>query len=228
MNIWYAIPSARPSAEANQVLRLWHERGYKIALWRDDQADLPLSHVVKIGDYPGYAKAVNTLAKEIISVDHDVEWIVTGGDDVQPDLQFSAAEIGAQCSEHFKGTFGVMQPTGDRWGDARGAYIDRVCGSPWMGREFCQRMYGGRGPLFEGYQHMFVDQELQEVATINGCFQQRIGLIQLHVHWGRSTLATRNDIPPHLRKWNEPAHWAQSRELFETRKRGGFPGHEPL
>ena len=48
-------------------------------------------------------------------------------------------------------TFGVMQPTGDRWGERNGiATIDRIAGSPWMGREFCRRMYHGSGPMYNG------------------------------------------------------------------------------
>ncbi len=183
MSVWFAIPSKRPVEEAEPVLKLWRERGYRVALQRDlgdvgnmreSQAD---GFIIEQSVYKGYAVAVNTLVKLILETDPQAEWIVTGGDDVEPDPNHSAETIAAQCSEMFAQlhaerykcsptcpqnhhTMGVMQPTGDRWGEhdiipgKTGAYIDRVCGSPWMGREFCRRMYQGQGPLFSGYYHM--------------------------------------------------------------------------
>jgi hypothetical protein len=130
--------------------------------------------------------------------------------------------------------FGVMQPTGDRWGEnepwARQqfpnapAYIDRICGSPWMGRELCRRMYQGNGPLFEGYQHMYVDEELQCVAQSLGVLWQRRDLIHYHDHWGR----TEGSAPEHLAEATSAAHWDRSRAIFNRRKAEGFPGHEPI
>jgi hypothetical protein len=35
MSVWYCIPSKRPPEEAEKCLKLWRERGYKIALWVD-------------------------------------------------------------------------------------------------------------------------------------------------------------------------------------------------
>jgi hypothetical protein len=87
-----------------------------------------------------------------------------------------AKQIAKECTAHFGGTFGVMQPTGDRW--ANGS-IDRICGSPWLGREFCTRMYHGKGPMYGGYLHMFGDEELQHVATRLGVLWQRRDLTHL-------------------------------------------------
>jgi hypothetical protein len=121
-----------------------------------------------------------------------------------------------------------MQPTGDRW--ANGS-IDRFCGSPWLGRQFCQRMYQGKGPMFEGYLHMFGDEELQNVASRLGVLWQRRDLTHLHRHYFR-TVADGVDhsapIPPHMRVWNSRWHWVESQMLFCSRLAGGFPGHEPL
>lgn len=257
MSVWLTIPSARPPEEAEKVLKLWRERGYKIALWRDDLESYNMDAGVlqSQSSYPGYAVAVNTLIAHVISQDPEAEWFVVAGDDIEPDLNHSAEEIAAQCSEHFwerykqdgivpeyrsQPTFGVMQPTGDRWGDSgasrarygegRGAYADRVCGSAWIGSEFAQRMYQGNGPLFPGYEHMFVDEELQEVAIKMGVLWQRRDLIQLHQHWGRThdgSPIVEAKIPEHLQKWNSKQHWNESKKLFEERKRAGFPGHEP-
>jgi hypothetical protein len=154
MSVWYCVPSKRPEAEATKCLTAWRERGYKIAVWHDygypkpHPADLEMT--AGSAAYPGYTQAVNLLIREVFGVDREAEWFVTGGDDVFPDANHTAVEIAAQCADHFaivggsgkSRTFGVMQPTGDRWGEnpkhhrpeMRSAYIDRVCGSPWSRR----------------------------------------------------------------------------------------------
>ena len=250
MSVWYCIPSARPPEEAEQVLKLWRERGYKIALWLDSQSGHEpfVSHeglyIVVGGVYPGYAAAVNQLVRHVIATQPDAEWLVTGGDDIEPDANHSAEEIALSCGRYFGtlhdvpnfqlSTFGVMQPTGDRYGaDERhlgergSAYIDRVCGSPWMGREFCRRMYGGRGPLFEGYFHMGEDEELQAVAQKLGVLWQRPDLIHFHRHWARKN-KDRSDMLKFLERANSTEEWQKYKQIFAERKAAGFPGHEPL
>lgn len=268
MSCWLTIPSARPPEEAEKVLKLWRERGYKIALYRDSGEWNPgcgADALLSPGEgrqYPGYAEAVNYLV-ELVSfhVDPTVEWFVIAGDDVQPDLNHSAEEIASQCAEYFGvrpdkawhegesiskrmhhphlSTFGVMQPTGDRWqegmGGFRNAPIDRVAGSAWYGREYCRRMYQGKGPLWHEYKHMFCDEEAQEVAIKMGVFWQRRDLTQLHMHVLRhpelGKLVDSRAIAekaPHLVKWNTEKHWNESKKLFLDRKAAGFPGHEPL
>lgn len=268
MSVWYCIPSKRPPEEAEKVLTLWRERGYKIALWRDELL-VDLGPGFRSWDwihagypYPGYAKAVNRLISDVLENDQDCDWIVTGGDDVEPDMNHTAEEIALQCQEHFAElnhyrwsrdlfsqtlrltfdpkvwmNFGVMQPTGDRYGEDarsiarygadRAAYADRVCGSPWMGREFCLRINPGRGPLWPEYTHMFEDEELFEVASKYGVLWQRRDLIHFHNHWARK----RGDaayMPEFLKEVNSPEHWNKYKALFEQRKAAGFPGSEPL
>lgn len=260
MSVWLTIPSARAPEEAVPLLDLWRERGYKIALWCDTVADAQAKKpdYFIAAPYPGYARAVNSLVHDILGsehtgrllpLDHAADWFVIAGDDVEPDLTHSADEIAEECARHFSDpihfshcdpiamTFGVMQPTGDRWGanelwaqlrypDAP-AYIDRICGSAWFGREYCRRMYGGRGPLFDGYYHMYVDEEAQEVAKLMGVFWQRRDLTQTHLHWARKR-AYAGDCPAFLYKANSAEHWQEAGELFRSRKAAGFPGHEPI
>lgn len=252
MSVWLTIPSARPAtAELDTLFRHWHSRGYKIALWRDPgSGDVPAyCDYARFETYTGYAAAVNGLIQEIMARDASAEWFIAAGDDVEPDLAHSAEQIAEQCNRHFAAfvkqpprvyaphLFGVMQPTGDRWGDdeygrARWpdapAYIDRICGSAWIGREFARRMYGGNGPLWHEYFHMYVDEELQNVAKRTGVLWQRRDLVQLHRHWGRKEGATTADIPPHLLKANSAEAWAVAQRLFERRRDAGFPGHEPI
>lgn len=268
MSIWLAIPSKRPPEEAEPVLQMWRERGYKIALWRDEY-DPPITCDLELDEtrhcpYPGYASAVNELCRLIIQTDHQARWIVAAGDDTLPDPNHMAEEIARECQMHFsklhagvdalpganlsvksvrealKGlemqTFGVMQPTGDRWGEGQGGFanalIDRVAGSPWIGREFARRMYGGAGPYWHEYRHMYVDEEIQAVATKLGVFWQRPALIHLHNHWGRpregERMAPSERMPAFLAEANSPQHWRKYKALFESRREAGFPGHEPI
>ena len=266
-SVWLCIPSKRPPEEAEPVLKLWRERGYKIALVVDshEEAVARMATVNAIissrEGYRGYARSVNALiygirTSSLTNNGKDAEWFVAAGDDVEPDMNHSAEEIAAQLQGYFTkqhygneahhaaeigplSTFGVMQPTGDRWGDSavsrqrygqnRGAYIDRVCGSAWIGREFARRVNKGNGPLWPEYFHMFVDEELQEIALRNGVLWQRPDLSQLHRHWGRAEGNKPGDaakMPAHLTKAN--AQFDEARKLFDKRKAASFPGAELL
>ena len=255
MSVWLCIPSKRPPAEAEKCLKLWRERGYKIALMCDSGTEALAKTADRRlhGAYAGYAATTNALVREVLLfADLEAEWVVLGGDDIEPDANHSAEEIARQCSAHFGTnpgtrwasgnpgdwrTFGVMQPTGDRWGDTPysraqfgedfGAYADRVCGSPWIGREFALRINQGRGPLWPEYFHMYEDEELFHVAQKYGVLWQRRDLIHLHNHWGRAR-GRAEDMPEFLKRANSPEEWRKAKELFDRRKAGGFPGSEPL
>ncbi len=248
MSVWLTIPSARPAAEANAMMQKWRAQGYRVALWRDPGAE-PISCadlILDYADYPGYAQAVNQLVRDVLRIDSSCGWVVAGGDDTFPDPNKSADEIARECSGLFGRvrfpaakfgsnevplcTFGVMQPTGDPFA---GRQIERICGSPWMGREFCERINQGRGPLWPEYTHMFVDDELQSVAQRLGILWQRPDLTHHHQHFARvgddaNWAVGRARMPPFLREANSPQHWALFEALFKARREAGFPGHEPL
>jgi hypothetical protein len=231
MNVWFCIPSARPIEEAKASLSKWRKRGYRIALWRDkhEYAAEAVCDFLLTGKYPGYANAVNAVVGEVLKLDPQCRWIVAGGDDMEPDENRGPEEIAGQCEARFgaKGdpTFGVMQPTGDRWGEAQGsAYADRVAGSPWIGRRFCETVNGGNGPLWHEYFHMGVDDELQAVATRLGVFWQRPDLSHFHRHWARS----QEKMPAFLAKANSPQEWEKYKHIFRNRQASGFPGHQPV
>ena len=251
MSVWYCIPSKRQPEEVNPVLAKWKEMGYNTAVLRDPGDPLVNADTTLQCEYPGYAIAVNRLVQGIIAMDPKCQWFVTGGDDILPDPKRTAQEIAKDCTALFRAkfypaansqqtcpleTFGVMQPTGDRWGAdepwARAkypnepAYIDRVCGSPWMGREFCRRIYGGRGPIWPEFWHMFEDEHLQCVAKKLGILWQRRDLTHHHNHWGRTGFA--NLQPDFLSRANSPTHWAEAKAIFERLKAGGFAEAEDL
>lgn len=239
MSVWLAIPSKRPIEESGPVLKQWEERGYKIALYRDG-GDLCLSphFYIYSQNYPGYAAACNSLIKSILANDSEAEWFVTGGDDILPDPNHSAKEIAAQCSDYFGqlsgggSTFGVMQPTGHRWGDKNGAYIDRVAGSPWLGRSWCERANQGGGPYWPEFTHMFVDECLREVAVKFGVYWERPDLVHFHRHWGLpasgETLGERTRMPQFLEQWNTIEHWNSSKAILDRLRAEGFKSCQPL
>lgn len=248
MSVWFCIPSARPPEQVEPVLAAWRERGYKVALWRDgDCAPLflhtaDLKGVQVVGRYPGYASAVNCLSRNVLDFDPSCDWIVTGGDDTLPDPNHKADEIAAQCTEHFGGpfanyghnrpqnTFGVMQCTGDRFA---GGSIDRIAGSPWLGREWCLRANQGKGPFWPEFTHMFGDECLKRTAEKLGVYWMRPDLVHFHNHFQRASAAINShavakDIPPHLVRWNSPQHWEEMKAIFQRLEAEDFASCMPL
>jgi len=135
-------------------------------------------------------------------------------------------------------TWGVCQPTGDRygdspearkeWGEERGAEIDRIAGSPWMGREWCKSAYLGIGPLWPGYHHLYADEELCAVAEKLGVYWRRRDLTQYHNHPCRTDPKGYGVYREgHLAKLYDPERWRIEQMHFEERKAKGFPGCEP-
>lgn len=248
MSVWLTIPSARPPEEANTVLQKWRYMGYKIALFidadKEQEAKEKVCDYLGIGCYPGYAQAVNGLVRNVMAYDPNAEWFIAGGDDTLPDPNHVADKIAEQCERHFSPevlphwkkhtmpgtTFGVMQPTGDRFA---GGSIDRIAGSPWLGREWCERINQGNGPLWSECTHMFVDEICQRVAQKLGVFWQRPDLIHLHRHFMRESdaidsRAVKKEIPPHLVEWNSPAHWDEMKAIFKRLEAEDFASCMPI
>lgn len=262
MSVWLTIPSARPAVEVAKTMAVWRERGYQIALQRDvrpagqclsDQEALGVDKVLYT-EYDGYSRGVNRMVEFVMDRDPHAEWFICAGDDTLPDPHRIAADTARECRHYFRRpivpddippiyslppemeTYGVMQPTGDRWGDTpinrqrfgqdRGAYIDRVAGSAWIGREFIRRTYGGRGPMWPEYFHMFNDEELQLVAEKLGVFWQRRDLTHMHNHCQREAHpgASVGQPPEFLERAYSRANWDAMRGIFEARKEAGFPG----
>ena len=231
--VYFTIPSARPAAEAAGTFLEWKRRGYGLAIWRDANDELtklieassgaedsktPL--LLLVGKYPGYALAVNALMQQVFSHDPECNWCVAGGDDTHPDKTTHPDMIALQLESHFGGTYGVMQPTGDRWADGS---IDRIAGSPWVGREWARRAHRGTGPFFYRFQHMAVDEGLLWVAEREGRYLRRQDLTHHHNHWGRTQRGgvtyDQRLVPPHLKWANTPEHWIESRKIIHQLKR---------
>lgn len=239
MSVWLCIPSKRQPLAANHALCTWKDHGYKIALQRDKGEDELMMLRDLIADelhfreYKGYPEATNWLIADVMSHHVDAEWFVITGDDTYPDMRKTADEIALECYHYCSdSTFGVMQPTGDRWADSQGVCIERIAGSPWIGRQYARRINGGSGPSWPEYYHMFNDEELQLVAQKYGVFWQRPDLTHLHNHWGRprggEKIGNASRMPEFLTKANSAEEWNRSSAIFKARKAAGFPGSEPI
>jgi hypothetical protein len=209
MNIWYAIPTIRPK-RCGATFERWQQRGYRTAAAVDVGADFPdnADMVIEV-EYAGYGHAINRLCRAIPEADI----VVIGGDDVYPDQLYTAQELGARFVARFPDLFGIAQPTGDGFG-----LHDLVCQSPWIGREWIAKAYGGRGPLHGGYWHYYVDQELHDVAHRTGVLAKWPDVSQYHDHWQR----TKSHRPADLQRARD--RWASDKRMYETRKEEGFPG----
>ncbi len=220
MSVWCVCPSARPKAEAEACLKQWLDFGAYVMILRDGEP-LDLACIqLPMKSYAGFPIASNSLIRAAKAMDPGANWFCLGGDDYYPDLTVGgAALIEHQCIAHFGGTMGVMQPTGDRYGDG---YIDKAAASPWIGREFTDTAYYGNGPLFSGYYHLYNDDELQEVAIQMDCFWQRQDIKQEHKHWTRYGI-----VKPAYADTIYNVRGQQDKETFEMRKAAGFPGARP-
>lgn len=223
MAVWLTIPSARPDGG---TLPKWREAGYKLAIWRDPGAPSIEADLIHEAKYQGYPHACNTMIRAALAEDPECDWVVCGGDDTLPDPNWEPGVIATWFTIYFGNTFGVVQPAGDPWADIQGRIIERIAGSPWIGRQFAERMYGGRGPWCEEYRHCFCDEELQLVAQKLGVFWQRPDLCHMHNNWARSR-GNADDMPAFLADANSQRHWITYKALFEQRRAAGFPGSEP-
>jgi len=212
--VWYAIPSANP-ARAQSCLAKWRARGYKTAVFLDAGVGGVDADLVVSAEYPGYFAAVNLLAHEI---GEQADILVTGGDDIFPDERHTAVEIGREFYARFPDGFGVMQPIGDPLPGT-----DRICGSPWLGRGWLTRAYGGAGPLHPNYIAFFGDEELHHVAKLHGCLWQRPDLVQHHAHYSRE-----GGPPIESYQMGNQRYWAADGALCAQRRAVEWDGSGPL
>ncbi len=209
------MPSAN-AANAAECARAWRDQGYKVAILQDRaRFSVDCDALIARDRYPGWAGSINTLFHEAVPETCPV--IVAGGDDMLPDPGARAGEIAEQFLDHFGGTFGVMQPTGDDFEATR-----TICGSPWIGRDWMRRMYAGSGGLCDSYHQQWADDELYWVSRCAGRFLERPDLSQFHDHFLRSGR-------PAPAYWVESAAGHHERDCltFIARSRSGFPGAAP-
>lgn len=212
MSVWFAVPVAQTDIDRSRItFDAWKGMGYRIAaLVNGERLPYGCDIVLGVEKYCGWAWAVNRLARMLV----DFDFVVTGGADVFPDPTKAADAIASECVEYFGGTYGVMQPAGDKYGAIESR---TACVSPWLGREWCQRAYGGTGPLHGGYYHFYADGDLMHTAKRLDRLWWREDLTQRHDHW----LRRGDEQPAHLTA--AAAANDSDKALFEARKAAGWP-----
>lgn len=230
--VWYAVPTAAKPEYSRPCFDAWRDMGYKVAILFEGEAQHALQADLKLCEppYRGYGMSVNRLAKAVLEHDPDCQIVVSGGDDVYPCQTKRADKIAAEFIEHFGGTLGVMQPHGDELHhthDGKGYILDTAAWSPWMGREWCERAFMGRGPMHPGFYHYWSSTNLQDVAVWLGLYWQRADIIQRDDNWKRSARAHLGR-PPYLYK--AKAMGAADYALYKRLQDEGYPecGLKPL
>lgn len=214
MEVWVVFPTAN-LANAAKAIDAWHAMGYRVACLLDGpyyHAKLAADLTLRASIYHGWATSINELADMVES-----EVVVAIGDDMYPDPKKGADIIQREFLDRFPDTYGVMQPTGDRFG------ASGICGSPWLGRAFCRRWNGGMGPFWPGYYHEYADTEMYDLTKAAGLLWQRPDLTHRHDHYMRRAGAT---MPGYMAKAYESR--PQDKALYLERKGVGFPGHRPM
>lgn len=213
IEVWYALPSAGPAEGARLCLEAWQDQGYCIAVARERDLELIdlADYHLRPPAYRGYQRTINQLARTVLASRPQAQIIVAGADDVFPDTAHTAQEIAQEFLQHFGGWLGVMQPTGhSNW--SLKAHL--IAWSPWLGREWCMRAYGGQGPFPAMYWHNRADIELAQVAGRLRLWWARPDLRQVHARHPSSA--------PHLA--HREGHKLQDAETYRTRLAQHFPG----
>jgi hypothetical protein len=214
MKAWYAVPSARLVKEAQRCFDAWREMGFAVAATRK-LPDLRLDMLLCLPTYSGLWNHTNILAKQIIDDDPECQVIASGGDDCWPDPTKRADEIVDEFVEHFGGTLGVMVTKGPTPGH------DRCAWAPFLGREWCERAFEGRGPTEPAFWHNFGDAYLYEVAERLGLLWERNDLEVAHHKWN---LQSPRQRPPHLLV--PRAMWAADNARYQQLVADSYPGSE--
>lgn len=220
--IWLGMPSANIEM-ARKTFPVWRHFEYKIAVICPDKLKSEYEPIVdllftesEVGGYQGWPKSVNFISNKLKNVDV----VIAAGDDMFPDKNFTAYDLRRQFFDHFKGTFGVMQPYGDKFGSMACPECEQICGSAWLGKDFRNKINRGKGPMWEEYWHMYADTELYQVAKKHNCLLVRDDLVQYHEHRLRGTHGFVPKIPA--------GNTAKAKEIYDRRKSQNFPGTEPL
>lgn len=206
MSVWLVMPTANPD-QANKCIARWRSRFYKIATLTDDAHFNDLTEIeddlhMHVPVYKGWPWSINLLAHTLFRC-VEFDWIVAAGDDMDCDPNKTADEIAEECTRHFNGTYGVMQPTGDRWDEINGlAASERICGSPWMGRSWLASKQFS--PFDERFFHYFADEKMHDELIDTPVLWQRRDLSHYHHHPQREgRKSPRYIMERHAKVWSQ-------------------------
>lgn len=219
------FPSASTS-RARAAVEKWKAMGYLTGVYRDiGTTETCGSFLEWRGPYNGYWDACNHMANILVNGQEQATIVIFAADDIDPDPDRTCQELSSEFIDRFPDYFGVMQPCGDRQGiDASGRpAAERICGSPWLGREWVKRAYQGRGATDARYFHFYGDESLYEVAKRAGVLWMRPDVVHYHRHWSWG-----HEPQQQYQKRNSRDHWQKDKALFYDEKAAGFPGSAPL
>ena len=215
INTFVCFPNSN-FEEGRKCLWRWKSLGYDTlvlfdskSLKDDDPQDLidegVLNEFVIVDEYKGWYVSCNWLNQ--IAIDKQADWIINIGADMDPDPSKSAESIAKECRTHFNGTYGVMQPTADDFDTRNGLRAaERICGSPWLGRQFIQSCRDCKA-WDETPFHFFGDERLRDELIKDDLLWQRSDLCHLHRHPSREKRAY---APGHTTSWNDDKNWFNS------------------
>jgi hypothetical protein len=215
LNIYVLIPTVLKE-HTSHIFGLWKAKGYKLGLFVDPGQDAACDLIIR-SKYPGVWNAWNALAKAAVSCGADC--VVLAGDDMEPDPNHTAQEIGQAYLQRFPHGEGIMQPCGDPQGidDSGRPAAARICGSPWMGKEWIKRAYQGNGPVDGRYWAFYADESLYHVAGNLDKLWMEPSLSHFHRHWSWHHLPRQ---PYHERNQTK---WSADKRMFEESLTAGFP-----
>ena len=216
LNVYVLIPTALKSHHIEPIFAQWKAKGYKLGLFVDPGSDHPCDLLIRAA-YPGVWNAWNALARAAVACGADVCVLV--GDDMEPDPNHTAQEIGQAYLNRFPLGDGILQPCGDLQGtdDSGRPAAARICGSPIMGREWIKRAYQGNGPVDGRYNAFYADESLKHVAEKLGKLWMEPTLSHRHLHWSW------HHLPRQAYHERNQKRWLEDKKLFETSLAAGFP-----
>ncbi len=213
----YLIPTANPPL-ATECFAAWRAMGWDtFALVNGEHfhASIPsATGILRREMYDGWGESFNSMARVL---DGRYDWLATGGDDCWPDVKNDATTIGNELTEHFGGTFGVAQATGDAWAWDKNGTTSPIAFAPFIGAEFARRWNGGKGAFWPGYFQWFADNELHDTAKRAGLLLTRDDWTVDHRHVAKA------GKPSPSYKVDKHPRWAADADLFRVRKAAGFP-----
>ncbi len=217
MRLAFIIPTANPP-QCTACFAAWRAQGWDCFALVNKPAEIPnATGIFRVETYAGWGESINSMALDLAD---RYDWLATGGDDCFPP-DVPAEKIGWELWNHFGGTMGVCQATGDRWAWDKNGTTSPICYAPFIGSEFAKRWNSGRGPIWPDYWHFFGDNELYETSRKAGLLLERPDWTVEHRHPAKTGVPKQPYNFPH-----EP-RWAADCDLYERRKVAGFPGACP-
>ena len=222
--VYVVFPTANyPRATA--TLEKWRDMGYHCAVHVDEpygllrEVDININGLVMSYSQPyeGYWASCNKVVSFLMDAMDDNLIVVLAADDMDPDPNKTAREIGREYFERFPDGEGLMQPTGDKQGEIiNGKWASqRICGSPWFGRGWYDAGRFNGKPTPENFFHFYGDQLLYDVAKAEGLLWQRQDLKQMHHHWSFERGVEREAY----QEKNSREHWKKDQQEYEKAQR---------